>query len=58
MYSFCLPASPEDRDTLYLQERYADDEAFAFHKQQAHFLRLQQLKTAYVEETQILISHA
>lgn len=40
---------------VFLLERYEDEEAFAFHKEQEHFKKLQEIKAEYVLSTDIQI---
>lgn len=55
VYSFYLPINPEDENQVFLLERYEDEEAFAFHKEQEHFKKLQEIKAEYVLSTDIQI---
>ena len=48
-YSFGI-----DVDELILAEVWRDEEAVELHKQREHFIKLGELKTEYVEDTEIL----
>jgi len=50
-YDYYLPA--DGSEELFLLEKWADAAAVEAHKGQAHFARLGELKSAYVEETVI-----
>ena len=43
-----------DGDELILTEVWRDEEAVELHKQRDHFIKLGELKSEYVEDTEIL----
>ena len=51
-YEFSVPIGEED--AVCLLERWESADALLPHPQQPHFLRLQELKAQYVEETELL----
>ncbi|MBQ5441574.1 MAG: antibiotic biosynthesis monooxygenase [Firmicutes bacterium] len=48
-YDYYIPTDSDDE--LLLVEKWADQEALAFHGAQPHFKRLGKMKAAYVNET-------
>jgi len=55
VYSFYLPINTKEENQVFLLERYEDEDAFAFHKEQEHFKKLQEIKAKYVLSTDIQI---
>lgn len=54
-YEFLLPIDEANADTLYLIEKYTDEEALESHKKEAHFAAFQVLKAQFVDSADIRV---